>query len=109
MLAIVPLQLCAISAIILSGQLESVLALNPMPLISSSYSRSARERVKSNPFSTFRLNLNRIFAELHELRDDDSGGWTLQLQKDDYRAKHISEILKLKKGDNIKTGCCIYF
>ena len=108
MLAIVPLQLCAISAIILSGQLDSVLAFNLIPSVSSSHSRNVRERVKSNPFSTFRLNLNRIFAELHELRDDENGGWTLHLPKDDYRARHISGILKLKQGDNIKTGCALY-
>ena len=56
------------------------------------------------PISPFVLRLNRIFAELDECVEDEHGSLSLQLSPDDYRSKHIEDILQLKEGDTIKTG-----
>lgn len=51
-----------------------------------------------------RLHLNRILADIDECTITESGDVTLTLNSDDYRAKHIDRILKLKVGDTIRVG-----
>lgn len=61
-------------------------------------------RREKPPVSPFILHLNRIFAELDECIENEHGSLSLQLSRDDYRSKHIEDVLKLKEGDTIKTG-----
>jgi len=103
-LSLVPLHLCLVSIINLNLSTQIPLAKALGLWSSPANYQKPRERLKINPFSSFRLNLNRIFAELDEVSEDDEGGFTLQLPFEDERAKHISNILKLRTGDRIKTG-----
>ena len=48
----------------------------------------------------FQLNLNRIFFEIDEIEENKE----IHLNKDDYRYKHITKILKASIGDNMKIG-----
>ena len=67
-----------------------------------SYTSTARR--EKRPISPFVLRLNRIFAELDECVENEHGSLSLHLSPDDYRSKHIEDILKLKEGDTVKTG-----
>jgi RsmE family RNA methyltransferase len=56
--------------------------------------------------STSRRHLNRVFFERHELFFDATDSTTLvsELPQDDHRAVHISQVLKLQRGDKLKVG-----
>ena len=52
----------------------------------------------------FILKLNRIFAEKDEVIEESDGSLVLKLKPTDNRFAHITKILKLNKGDTVKTG-----
>jgi hypothetical protein len=52
----------------------------------------------------FILKLNRIFAEKDEVIEETDGSLILKLKPTDNRFAHITKILKLNKGDTVKTG-----